>query len=916
MAVAGTLEYLISVDSSRLSSGLGNAESKVKGFGNRLTTWATAKGMVLGNLITQAGKATLSFVRDSVRERMDFDKQMSQVAATLGKSMKDINSEIGETETKFGHFEGSLSDFARYMGQNTAFTASQAAEALNYMALAGYDAQKSMNMLPTVLDLAAAGAMDLGRASDMITDTQSALGLSIDQTTVLVDQMAKTASRTNTSVEQLGDAMLTVGGTAKMMKGGTRELSAVLGVLADNGIKGSEGGTALRNVLLSLSAPTSKAQKELKKLGINVFDAAGNMRELPDIMADFNEKTKNMSAEKRTNILSTIFNKRDLKAVEALLGTTADRWEELYNEIADSEGAASEMAETQLDNLSGDVTKFQSALGEAKLSIVEGITPALRRLVQIGTTVTTRLTNAFKSGGLSGAIDEAKKMAWEFVDKLSKSDNPVVSAIGRMINAFKTGFTWENLGNAISEGWEAIKTQAANLAGLVFGRAEDGSVAWPTWDDVKEKAKEVWLNIKAKAKAIGTSLGVLVFGKKADGKVDWPTWNTVKKKAEEIWGEIKAKAKELKGLVFGDAADAGDVFETIKTKWTELRDTIEGGAIEIATYFFGDADPETVARAIHEICNALEAVGVAIVTYNIATTLPKIISNIKSLFTMQLTGSSVALILSGIAAAFTLIYEHWDELEPVLARVGAWLDENIIKPIQNVIDKIRELLGLDQEISQEGADAIASKYNEYMNAASPGEKVSKRVAFEQDLKEQLRNAGYVGPQITKILQNIDEIGAKSPTIDAATQAVSEYIKSLSGAESEVGTLGEAASNVAGDYDINFHINTFGDMPEVPSENVGTHGGRGFAKGLYSVPYDDFYARLHRGEMVLTKSQARRYRDGEKGVDIDSLIPALVGAIREGMNGAQVNSYLDGNDVTRQTNRVTGGLISARRFAPT
>ena len=138
---------------------------------------------------------------------------------------------------------GELRDFAQEMGSTTAFSATEAADALNYMALAGYDAETSMTMLPNVLNLAAAGGMELATASDMVTDSQTALGLSLEETSTLVDQMALASSKTNTSVSQLGEAILSIGGTAKNLSGGTTELNQVLGLLADNGIKGAEAGT-------------------------------------------------------------------------------------------------------------------------------------------------------------------------------------------------------------------------------------------------------------------------------------------------------------------------------------------------------------------------------------------------------------------------------------------------------------------------------------------------------------------------------------------------------------------------------------------------------------------------------------------------------------------------------------------------
>ena len=227
----------ISLDTSEYDSGLTNAQGKFQTFGSKLKSGIGNVVKTGGKLIAGASGAVLAFGASSVKTGMSFDQSMSQVAATMGKTTSEISN---------------LRDFAQEMGRTTQFSASQAADALNYMALAGYDAEKSMGMLPNVLNLAAAGAMDLAQASDMVTDASSALGLSTEQTEAMVDQMAKAASKSNTSVEKLGSAMLTVGGTAKGLKGGTVELATALGLLADNGTKGAEGGTALRNVLTTI----------------------------------------------------------------------------------------------------------------------------------------------------------------------------------------------------------------------------------------------------------------------------------------------------------------------------------------------------------------------------------------------------------------------------------------------------------------------------------------------------------------------------------------------------------------------------------------------------------------------------------------------------------------------------------------
>lgn len=194
----------------------------------------------LGSHITDAMKkagaaATAAFsvaMGAAVKVGMDFESGMSQVAATMGITTTEIASGSKEFEA--------LSQAAKNAGATTQFSATQASEALNYLALAGYDAEKSITALPTVLNLAAAGGIDLGYASDMVTDSMSALGLETNQLEGFVDQLAKTSQKSNTNIVQLGEGILTVGGTAKDLAGGTVELNTALGILADNGVKGAE----------------------------------------------------------------------------------------------------------------------------------------------------------------------------------------------------------------------------------------------------------------------------------------------------------------------------------------------------------------------------------------------------------------------------------------------------------------------------------------------------------------------------------------------------------------------------------------------------------------------------------------------------------------------------------------------------
>lgn len=326
------------------------------------------------DMVQTAVRGTNEALQDAIKTGMEFDTSVSGLAATLGTTVDNIVE---------------LRDYAKEMGAVTEFTARQSTEGLNYLALAGKNAKESMELLPVTMALASAGDIDLATSTDMATDAQSALRLSTEGTIRLVDEMALTATKTNTAVGQLGKGILTVGGTANYLSGGTRELNQILGVLADNSIKGEEGGTKLRNVILSLSSPTEKAAAQLDSLGVSVFDAEGNMRRFSEVFPELQSALSNLTSEEQITALSEIFNSRDIAAAQALLGTTVERWNELDVAIQGAAGSAQQMAETRLDNLAGDVTLLQSAADGAKIALSDSLTPALRNVTQAGTGLLT-----------------------------------------------------------------------------------------------------------------------------------------------------------------------------------------------------------------------------------------------------------------------------------------------------------------------------------------------------------------------------------------------------------------------------------------------------------------------------------------------------------------------------------------------
>lgn len=347
----------------------------------------------------------------------DFESGMTLVAATMGITTEEIAAGSEEFDK--------LQKAAKEAGATTQFSATQAAEALNYMALAGYDADKSIETLPTVLNLAAAGGMDLATASDMVTDSMSALGDAAGTTEGFVDKMAKTSQKSNTNVQQLGEAILTVGGTAKNLAGGVVEMNTVLGIFADNGVKGAEGGTALRNVILSLTAPTDKAKKQMEALGLQVLDANENMRPLNETFNDLNGILGTMTQGEQTEVLNSIFNKVDLKSVNALLANSGERFDELSGYISDCDGAAADMAATMNDNLQGKVTILKSGLEGLGIAAYEKFKTPLTNAVENITEVIGQLQTDLTDGSLSGALEKIATGFGNMVEKASE----IVAAI-------------------------------------------------------------------------------------------------------------------------------------------------------------------------------------------------------------------------------------------------------------------------------------------------------------------------------------------------------------------------------------------------------------------------------------------------------------------------------------------------------
>lgn len=814
---AGVLEILITTK-DETSSGLSTAESKVKKATGAMSSWAVAKGQLISNFVQKTGKAIINLGKDAVNAGMGFDKAMSQYMATRGATIEDLQD---ETSAYYKEMQ-EMTEFARKMGLQGKYSATQVAEALNYMALAGYDAETSMEMMPQVLALAAAGAMDLSRASDIVTDAQTAFGLSVDETQQMVDQMAKTASITNTSVEQLGEAYLTVGANARSIihDGNTAELNAILGQLASNGIKGAKGGTVLRNILNALSNPAGKAAKQLKGIGVSAYDSEGNLKNMTEILADMSEALSGKTMEEQAEFFSKAFNVRDTAAVKALLDVSKDGWTDLMLQIIASQNAAEDMSEVQLDNLDGDVTKLKNAFEESKLTLVKGLTPSLRNLVQKGIGWVNRLTTAFKEKGLKGAVKEA----WSVIkEAFTDGKNKIRIGIAGLLDLGEDA-SWTDIAKGIS-GKIKLKLNETKLKlADYFDLGDDAS-----WADIGGK---VVGKLTEHLKSGGEFIKALILGDNyKDGESTW------KEVAEELGKKVEEAFADggILNILLGNVADKAAAFASF------AGDLITG----IADWVGGHSD--VIGDIITSIATALTKAA------------PAVIEALSGIFTSP---------------------ELWSGLGKVFGAIMATIIEAIFG--RDIANKARLSFGLDikPEISKESAESLKKAYEDAAYEFE-GKTLHGSNEFLQKMAQTMRDSGYSEEMISEAWD-----AAKEHIEDP--EWINAFIDSLQKGEKETEIMLKPNTDAVDAAVKNMNYSTTLTMkPVIPGSNGKMPTAAEIqqwansmdvaapkAKGDWNVPYDNYSALLHRGEMVLTASQARRYRDGDTGGSSE-----IVGAIQ-------------------------------------
>lgn len=379
-----------------IGSGLKNFGSRAWNVTLKAVDYATApiRGVInlLKNPILQAG-AVLGVsvgLADTINTYKDFEAAMSQVQAISGSTQSDLTR---------------LTAKAKEMGATTKFTAAESAEAFNYMAMAGWNAEQMMGGIEGILNLAAASGEDLGTTSDIVTDALTAFGLKASDATHFSDVLAQASSSANTDVGMMGETFKYVASMAGSLSYSIEDVALMTGLMANSGIKSTQAGTSLNSVLTRLATNSSGAADAIAALGVNFYDSAGNARPLGTVMGELREATKGMNQEQKSNLANTVAGMEAQKGLLAILNASEDDYNKLADAISNADGASKRMSDTMMDNLSGDITLFQSAVDGLKISLGERMSNSwLRDIVQWLTAQVPKAEQLF-----SDAMDSAER---------------------------------------------------------------------------------------------------------------------------------------------------------------------------------------------------------------------------------------------------------------------------------------------------------------------------------------------------------------------------------------------------------------------------------------------------------------------------------------------------------------------------
>ena len=442
MAYDGTLKFDTSIDSKGFQSG-------IDGIGSIAENGLKATGAILAGTATAIGAIGAA----SVKVGSDFEASMSKVAAISGATGDDLKA---------------LTDKAKEMGATTKFSASESADALQYMAMAGWKTEDMLNGLEGIMNLAAASGEDLATTSDIVTDALTAFGLSAEDSTHFADVLAQASSNANTNVGMMGETFKYVAPVAGALGYTAEDTALAIGLMANSGIKASQAGTSLRSIMSRMAKPTKEVQGAMDKLGVSLTDSNGNMKSLNEVMGDLRNGFAGLSEAEAAEMAAALGGQEAMSGLLAIVNASDDDFDKLSDAIYSCDGAAKRMADTMNDNLQGQITILKSGLEGLGISLYENMEAPLKEVVKEAQNMVQQLQDAFNNGGLDSLVTKAGEVMAQIVTEVAQAAPKLIGTAENLVGSFIQGIVDHK-----SEFASAGATMVAELVRAIMDVAGD-----------------------------------------------------------------------------------------------------------------------------------------------------------------------------------------------------------------------------------------------------------------------------------------------------------------------------------------------------------------------------------------------------------------------------------------------------------
>jgi TP901 family phage tail tape measure protein len=482
LANDGTVKIGAELDESGFKKGL-------KGLGSLTQAGMSALAKTSVAAIGAAASGVIALGKYAADVGSDFEAGMSRVSA--------ISGAVGDDLTK-------LADKAKEMGAKTKFSATEASEAMQYMAMAGWETEEMLSGIEGIMNLAAADGLDLATTSDIVTDALTAFGLSAADSGHFADVLAKASSSANTNVSMMGETFKYVAPVAGALGYSVEDCSVAIGLMANSSIKGSQAGTYLRAILSRMTKPTDEVAIAMEDLGISLTNSDGSMKSLGKVMEDMRGGFAGLTEEQRATYAAMIGGQEAMSGLLAIVTASDDDFRKLTAAIADADRAASEMAETMQNNLQGQLTILKGAAEGLGLAIYEDLQQPLTDLAKVGIEAVNQLTDAFKEGGASGLAKAGADLIADLLLGAAEKLPDLISLASDVVVSLFEGIN-ENLPQLMEAGGEILRSlaegvlaaapQIALTAGGIVGSLVQGLI--DNMPAIAVQAQEILLGLLA-----------------------------------------------------------------------------------------------------------------------------------------------------------------------------------------------------------------------------------------------------------------------------------------------------------------------------------------------------------------------------------------------------------------------------------